>query len=178
METRVSLKYFLSYCLLKHFFDSNLAQAPSNLTSLKLLVTLMLLVLFEPYIIAVKWQKNPKICRTWILLSRSFHWGYNLLLKELEVCVRTFFRKKNKILVEIWPLLTNLVVKKSIISIIIKHKKSFAENRFRNLLRLLDDLPNFIWPQVKRWVSTTYKHGIYELPHELPNHLRLEILKD
>ena len=27
--------------------------------------------------------------------------------------------------------------------------------------------------QVKRCVITTYKHGIYELPHELPNDLRL-----
>ena len=24
-------------------------------------------------------------------------------------------------------------------------------------------------PQVKRWAIVTYKHGIYELPHELPN---------
>ena len=27
----------------------------------------------------------------------------------------------------------------------------------------------FLSPQVKRWVIITYKHGIYELPHELPN---------
>ena len=27
-------------------------------------------------------------------------------------------------------------------------------------------------PQVKRWAIITYKHGIYELPHELPNDLR------
>ena len=31
-------------------------------------------------------------------------------------------------------------------------------------------------PQVKRWAIITYKHGIYELPHELPNDLRLSIL--
>ena len=31
----------------------------------------------------------------------------------------------------------------------------------------------FLSPQVKRWVIITYKHGIYELPHELPNDLRL-----
>ena len=30
--------------------------------------------------------------------------------------------------------------------------------------------------QVKRWAIITYKHGIYELPHELPNDLRLRIL--
>ena len=28
-----------------------------------------------------------------------------------------------------------------------------------------------LWPQVKRWVIITDKHGIYELPHELQNDL-------
>ena len=28
-------------------------------------------------------------------------------------------------------------------------------------------------PQVKRWAIITYKHGMYELRHKLPNHLRL-----
>ena len=30
--------------------------------------------------------------------------------------------------------------------------------------------------QVKRCAIITYKHGIYKLPHELPNYLRLRIL--
>ena len=30
----------------------------------------------------------------------------------------------------------------------------------------------FFSPQVKRCAIITYKHGIYELPHELPNNLR------
>ena len=34
----------------------------------------------------------------------------------------------------------------------------------------------FLSPQVKRWTISTYKHGIYELPKELPNDLRLRIL--
>ena len=34
----------------------------------------------------------------------------------------------------------------------------------------------FLSPQVYRWVIITYKHGIYELPHELPNDLRLRKL--
>ena len=34
----------------------------------------------------------------------------------------------------------------------------------------------FIYPQLKRWAIITYKHGIYELPHELPKNLRLRIL--
>ena len=31
-------------------------------------------------------------------------------------------------------------------------------------------------PQVKRCMIITYKHGTYELPHELPNDFRLRIL--
>ena len=27
----------------------------------------------------------------------------------------------------------------------------------------------FLSPQVKRWAIITYKHGTYELPHDLPN---------
>ena len=34
----------------------------------------------------------------------------------------------------------------------------------------------FLSPQVKRCAIITYKNGVYELPHELPNHLRLKIL--
>ena len=33
----------------------------------------------------------------------------------------------------------------------------------------------FLSPQVKRWAVITYKQGMYELPHELPNDLRLRI---
>ena len=46
IKTRVSLKYFMSYRLWKHFFDSNLPQAPSNLISLMLLITLRPFTLF------------------------------------------------------------------------------------------------------------------------------------
>ena len=34
----------------------------------------------------------------------------------------------------------------------------------------------FLSPQVKQWVIITYKHGIYELPHKLPNDLKLRKL--
>ena len=34
----------------------------------------------------------------------------------------------------------------------------------------------FLSPQVKQWVIITYKHDIYEFPHELPNDLRFRIL--
>ena len=34
----------------------------------------------------------------------------------------------------------------------------------------------FLSPEVKRWAIITYEQGIYELPHELRNDLRLRIL--
>ena len=34
----------------------------------------------------------------------------------------------------------------------------------------------FLLPQVKQYVLITFKHGIYELTHELPNDLELMIL--
>ena len=36
----------------------------------------------------------------------------------------------------------------------------------------------FLSVQVKRWASFTYKHGIYKLPHELLNKVRLWIFGD
>ena len=50
-------------------------------------------------------------------------------------------------------------------------------NRF-HILRLFDVLPNFLSPQVKQSVIITYKHGIYELPHDLSNDLRLRKLQE
>ena len=44
-------------------------------------------------------------------------------------------------------------------------------NQFHNTLRLFNVLPSFLSPQVKRLTIITYKHGIYELPHELQNDL-------
>ena len=34
----------------------------------------------------------------------------------------------------------------------------------------------FLSPKVKRCEIITYKHGIYKMPHEFPNDLRLRIL--
>ena len=45
-------------------------------------------------------------------------------------------------------------------------------NQFHNILRLFDVLPNFPFTASETMVVITYKHGIYELPHELPNDLR------
>ena len=50
MKTGVSLKYFVSYCLWKLFFDSNSPQTSSNLISLAFFVTLRPFTLFKPKI--------------------------------------------------------------------------------------------------------------------------------
>ena len=49
-------------------------------------------------------------------------------------------------------------------------------NHFYNILRLLMFCQIFLSPQVKRCAIITHKHGIYQLPHELPNGLRFRIL--
>ena len=51
----------------------------------------------------------------------------------------------------------------------------FLYNQFHKILRLFDVLLFFLL-QVKQYPIITYKHGIYELPHKLPNDLRLRIL--
>ena len=72
MKNRVSLKYFVSYCLGKHFFDSNLPQTPSNLIALTFLVALRAFTLFN-----LKLQQlSPKIA----LLGNFF----SDLLTEVE----------------------------------------------------------------------------------------------
>ena len=50
-------------------------------------------------------------------------------------------------------------------------------NQFHKVLRLfLMFYKIFLSPQMEIWAITTYKHGIYESSHELPNDLRLRIL--
>ena len=49
-------------------------------------------------------------------------------------------------------------------------------NQFHNILRLFDVLTNFPFTTSERCASITYKHGMYELPRELTNDLRLKIL--
>ena len=36
----------------------------------------------------------------------------------------------------------------------------------------------FLSPQAKRYAIITYKQDTYEFPHELPNNLRLKILRN
>ena len=55
-------------------------------------------------------------------------------------------------------------------------KKKFSDNLGHNILRFLMFYQIFLSPQVKRCTIIAYKHGIYELSHELLNDLRLRIL--
>ena len=53
-----------------------------------------------------------------------------------------------------------------------KPKENFADNQFQNSLRPFDVYQFFLSAKVKRWTIITYKHGIYELSHKLPRHVR------
>ena len=55
-------------------------------------------------------------------------------------------------------------------------KLTIAYIHGHNILRLFDTFPNFLFPQVKRDLIISNQHGIYQLPHELPNDLRLRII--
>ena len=56
-----------------------------------------------------------------------------------------------------------------------KAKENFAENHGHNILRILLLYDIFFLSQVEQSVIISNKHGICELPHELPNNLRLRI---
>ena len=58
-----------------------------------------------------------------------------------------------------------------------KAKENFADNGGQNILRTFLLYQFLIRPQVKRRVIISNKHGIYELPHDLPNDLKLRILE-
>ena len=49
-------------------------------------------------------------------------------------------------------------------------------NHGHDILRLFDTSPNFFSLRVKGRMHISNKHGIYELPYELSNDLRLRIL--
>ena len=68
MKTKVSLKCFARDYLWKQLFASNSPQTPSNLTSLKMLVTLRPCTKFKPKIRTIKLLKSAKVCLTWQLL--------------------------------------------------------------------------------------------------------------
>ena len=52
---------------------------------------------------------------------------------------------------------------------------SYCYHHFYNILRLFNRLSFFFFSlQVKRSANICNKHGIYEMPHELPSDLRLK----
>ena len=57
-----------------------------------------------------------------------------------------------------------------------KKQKKVEDNHGHNVLRLFDVLANFV--KGKRIVIISNEHGIYELPHELPNGVQLRILRN
>ena len=83
----------------------------------------------------------------------------NILLNILTFILIIFFYS---IFVKIL-FLTNGAVNKDI-----KSKRKFC--------RLYDVLTNFLHTASERLSDIIYKHGIYMLSYELPNHLRLTIL--
>ena len=83
-------------------------------------------------------------------------------------------RSRNFVYFDVLKLLLNL--QESLYTSTNLFKNTSIYNQFHNILRLFDVLPNFLSLQVKRCAIITYKHGIYDLPHYLPNDLRLRIL--
>ena len=67
--------------------------------------------------------------------------------------------------------LKNLAVNKDI-----KIKGKFCRQLFSCYFEIFDVLPISLSPQFKPCVIITYRHSIYELPHELLNDSRLRIL--
>ena len=49
---------------------------------------------------------------------------------------------------------------------------------FHSIMRLFDILPNFPFAKIQPMRDYSYEHGIYELSNELPNKLRLSILRN
>ena len=58
-----------------------------------------------------------------------------------------------------------------------KEKGKFGDNHFHKISDFLLFYQIFLSPQLKRCAIIAYKHGIYELPHELTNDLGIKILE-
>ena len=59
------------------------------------------------------------------------------------------------------------------------HRNLFVHlkyNQFQNILRVFDVLSNFLFTTSETMDDYYFKHGMYELPHALPNDLRLRTL--
>ena len=72
MKTRASFKYFVNDCPWKQVFAFNSPQAPSNLISLTIFVTLRPFTQFQSKIRAIKLQKSAKIASLGNCFSNLF----------------------------------------------------------------------------------------------------------
>ena len=79
MKTRVTLKYFVSLCLWKPWFDSNL-------------------VILKPIALCFDGKLNKLSGKRQQSLPYLVAAGGNFVLKEFQVCIRPCFRKINRIL--------------------------------------------------------------------------------
>ena len=93
------------------------------------------------------------------------HWPVHFIIKVLK-CF------------SLHPNFGCFVLHASLITFRYRSLRGIIYNQFHNILRLVDVLPNFPIPQAKRCAIIAYKHGIYELPHQLLNDLRLRILEN
>ena len=80
LKNGVSLKYFVTDCLWKSFFDSNSSQTSSKLISLTILVTMRLFTMFYFKIRAIKLEKTLKFA----LLGNCFFDHFDNF--EVEIC--------------------------------------------------------------------------------------------
>ena len=53
--------------------------------------------------------------------------------------------------------------------------RHYLYNHFHNILKFFDVLPNFVFTTSETMRDYDFKHGVYELPHQLPNHVSLNL---
>ena len=102
MKTRGSLKYFVSYCLWKRFFYSNLFQTPPNLISLTIL-TILVTLKPKAYYFSLKLEKlsGKNVLKFALLgnfISNLFPDVKTWYQKLFKFALGRFFRKMNFIL--------------------------------------------------------------------------------
>ena len=103
------------------------------------------------------------------MLFQFFHGGQNVVLKDFQVSFRTLFRK-TEFLKEF--LRIGDVNKDT------RGKKILQRITVTIFLDFLMFYQIFLLPQVEGSDIISNHHGIYELPHEFSNKLRLTILKN
>ena len=102
-----------------------------------------------------------------ILLKKVFRGCRLIQLCRIRWWISFFFYIRNNLS---W---VNLVQKLKIVSLSWNFVPTIIFIIFRDSLIFCQI---FLSPEVKRCAIITYKHGVCELSHELPNHLRLGIL--